>query len=74
MALKAEEGFVKVLADPEDREILGCHIVGPEASTLIHQVLAVMTSGSGTVSDIPQMIHNHPALDEVVRNTFKRLC
>lgn len=73
MARKADTGFVKVLADQDDGSILGCHIVGPEASTLLHQVLAVMTVGSGSVSDIQRMIHIHPALNEVVRNAFNNV-
>lgn len=73
MALKEENGFVKVLVDPESGEILGCHIIGPEASTLIHEVLVAMKSGSGTVSDIKDTIHIHPALNEVVQRAFNQL-
>lgn len=39
LALKADDGFVKVLADPEDGEVLGCHVLGPDAATLIHEVV-----------------------------------
>ncbi|WP_049970665.1 dihydrolipoyl dehydrogenase family protein [Haladaptatus cibarius] len=70
-ALKAENGFVKVLANPEDSEILGCHIIGPEASTLIHEVLLALASGSGTVSDVTDTIHIHPALSKVVLKAFE---
>ncbi|WP_336000558.1 dihydrolipoyl dehydrogenase [Halorientalis halophila] len=62
-------GFVKVIIDPEG-EILGCHIVGPEASTLIQEVVVAMTAGSGTVRDIREAIHVHPALPEVVQRAF----
>ncbi len=72
MALKEEDGFVKVLAS-EDGEILGCHILGPDASTLIHQVIVAMTSGSGTVDDIKDTVHIHPALNEVVERAFQKL-
>jgi mycothione reductase len=71
MALK-EEGFVKVLAS-EDGEILGCHVIGPHASQQIHEVLVSMKSGSGTVSDIQDTIHIHPALNEVVQRAFNQL-
>jgi mycothione reductase len=71
MAMKAE-GFVKVLADPEG-EILGCHIIGPEASTLIHEVLVAMRAGNGNVEDIQDTIHIHPALNEVVARAFTQL-
>lgn len=73
MALKSDTGFVKVLADPEGGAILGCHIVGPHAPILLHQVLAVIASGSGTTSDIRRIIHIHPALNEVVRNAFQNV-
>lgn len=70
-ALKEEDGFVKVLAS-EKGEILGCHIIGPEASTLIHEVLVAMKAGSGHVSDIKNTVHIHPALNEVVQRAFKQ--
>lgn len=69
-ALKEDDGFVKVLADPETDEILGCHILGPDASTLIHEVVVAVTSGSKTVSDITDAIYIHPALSEVVQEAF----
>ncbi len=62
-------GFVKANIDPEG-EILGCHIVGPDASTLIQEVVVAMNSGSGTVRDIRESIHVHPALPEVVQRAF----
>jgi mycothione reductase len=67
-AMKAE-GLVKVLIDLEG-EILGCHIVGPDASTLIQEVVVAMQSGSGTVQDIREAVHIHPALPEVVQRAF----
>ena len=67
-AMKAE-GFVKVLIDL-DGEILGCHIIGPDASTLIQEVVVAMKSGSGTVQDIRESVHIHPALPEVVQRAF----
>jgi mycothione reductase len=62
-------GFVKALIDL-DGEILGCHIVGPEASTLIQEVVVAMKAGSGTVADIRNAVHIHPALPEVVQRVF----
>lgn len=72
LALKEENGFVKVLAS-EDGEILGCHIMGPEASVLIHEVLVAIRTGSGKVQDIKDTIHIHPALNEVVHRAFSQL-
>jgi mycothione reductase len=67
-AMKAE-GFVKVLIDL-DGEILGCHIIGAEASNLIEEVVVSMKAGTGTVHDIRESIHIHPALSEVVQRAF----
>jgi dihydrolipoamide dehydrogenase len=67
-AMKAD-GFVKVIIDL-DGEILGCHIIGPEASDLIQEVVVAMKAGSGTVQDIRQSVHIHPALSEVVQRAF----
>jgi len=72
-ALKEKDGFVKVLADPQTREILGCHIIGPHASQQIHEVLVAMKAGSGTVDDIKDTIHIHPALNEVVQRAFNQI-
>ena len=67
-AMNAER-LVKVIIDLEG-EILGCHIVGPEASNLIEEVVVAMTAGSGTVRDIRESVHIHPALSEVVQRAF----
>lgn len=63
------EGFVKVLIDLEGK-ILGCHIIGPEAATIIQEVVVSMKAGSGTVADIRNSVHIHPALPEVVQRAF----
>lgn len=69
-AKKLEEGFVKVLAAP-DGEILGCHMLGYEASTMIHEVVVAMRAGSGHVGDITDTIHAHPTLNKVVEYAFE---
>ncbi|HSA75656.1 MAG TPA: dihydrolipoyl dehydrogenase [Candidatus Nitrosocosmicus sp.] len=61
-----KKGFVKFLVDKKSRKILGCHILGTNASTLIHEVLVSMRSGEGTIDSISNTIHIHPALSEVV--------
>jgi dihydrolipoamide dehydrogenase len=73
MALKDEDGFVKVLADPDDGEILGCHVLGSDASTLVHEVAVAVTAGDGTVADVEGTIHIHPALSEVVEGAFENV-
>ncbi|MDN5846978.1 MAG: hypothetical protein L0H53_11965 [Candidatus Nitrosocosmicus sp.] len=66
LAIDDKEGFVKFLVDKENRKILGCHILGTDASTLIHEVLVSMRSGNDTIDSISNTIHIHPALSEVV--------
>jgi dihydrolipoamide dehydrogenase len=63
------EGFVKVVVD-EEGHVLGCHIIGPDASTLIQQVVTAVTSASGKIHDVLAAIHIHPALPEVVQRAF----
>jgi len=69
---KDDRGFAKVLADP-DGEILGCHVVGEEAPTLLHEVLVALRSGGGTVDDVAETIHVHPARNEVLLKVFDEL-
>lgn len=60
------EGFVKILADKKTDKLLGCHIVGPSASELIHEVVVCMEFG-GSAEDLARSFHAHPTLSEVVR-------
>jgi mycothione reductase len=69
-AKKLDDGFVKVLAAP-DGEILGCHMLGYEASTMLHEVVVAMRAGSGHVEDITGTIHAHPTLNKVVEYAFQ---
>ncbi|MBI5046946.1 hypothetical protein HZC07_04425 [Candidatus Micrarchaeota archaeon] len=66
LALLEKDGFVKFLTD-YDGKILGCHIIGPEASTLLHEVLVSMKKGNCHVKDLVDTVHIHPALSEVVQ-------
>ncbi len=58
-------GFVKILCDPKTGEILGGHIVGPEASELFHELIAIMYF-QGTVRDLARIPHYHPTLAEIL--------
>jgi dihydrolipoamide dehydrogenase len=69
-AKKLDHGFVKVLAAP-DGEILGCHVLGYEASTMIHEVVVAMRSAGGTVGDVTGVIHAHPTLNKAVQYAFE---
>ncbi|WP_255192616.1 dihydrolipoyl dehydrogenase [Natronobeatus ordinarius] len=72
LLLEEPESLVKVLAG-SDGEILGCHVVGQEASTLIHEVVVVMGRGGRTVDDVADTVHVHPALSEVLLTAFDEL-
>ena len=63
VALGDTEGFVKVVADKATGEILGVHIVGPEATEMIHE-FAVGRTLEATLEEIIHTIHAHPTLSE----------
>ncbi len=65
MTLGETHGHVKLLCEPKTGILIGGHIVGPEASELIHELIAVMYY-EGTVKDILQMPHYHPTLAEIL--------
>jgi pyruvate/2-oxoglutarate dehydrogenase complex dihydrolipoamide dehydrogenase (E3) component len=60
------DGFIKIVAEEGSGRILGGHIVGAEASSLIHEVAAAM-AGELSVSDIGNTLHAYPTLSEGVR-------
>jgi len=72
MAFQDNTGFAKILVDKKSGRILGCHIIGTDASTLIHEVVIAMKSGKGTIDNITNAIHAHPALSEVVQRAAGR--
>jgi dihydrolipoamide dehydrogenase len=63
VALGETDGFVKVVADKASGELLGVHIVGPEATEIIHE-FAVGRTLEATVEEIMHTIHAHPTLSE----------
>jgi dihydrolipoamide dehydrogenase len=71
--MREGNGFVKIIADAASGEILGTHIIGPQASELIHEVAAVMQM-RGKVHDIAAVIHGHPSLHETIQRTAQSLC
>ena len=71
-ALEDEDGFVKILVDPHEGHVLGCHVLGHEAAILLHEVLPVMKA-NGTLEDIARTVHVHPALSEVVHRAATSL-
>jgi dihydrolipoamide dehydrogenase len=60
------EGFVKLIADAQTDRILGCHIIGPAAGDLIHEVCVAMEFGA-SAQDLALTCHAHPTCSEAVR-------
>jgi mycothione reductase len=70
MARLSDHGLVKVLADRKTHQLLGAHIVGDEASDMIHLFIAMMKK-DGTIDDLLDMIFIHPSLPEVARDAVR---
>jgi len=60
------EGFVKLLADATTDRILGCHLIGPAAGDLIHEICVAMEFGA-SAKDIAMTCHAHPTFSEAMR-------
>ncbi|MCZ6511466.1 MAG: dihydrolipoyl dehydrogenase [Alphaproteobacteria bacterium] len=60
------DGFVKLLADADTDQILGAHIIGPDAGTMIHEIVVGMEFGAAA-EDIARTCHGHPTLNEAVK-------
>ena len=59
------EGFIKIVSDADYGEILGVHIIGPQATELIAEAVAAMEL-EATVEDLMWTIHAHPTLAEAM--------
>ena len=66
LGIGQSDGFVKVIADAKTDEILGVHIVGPNASDLIAEAVVAMEFKAAS-EDIGRICHPHPSLSEVMR-------
>ncbi len=65
-AMGSTDGFVKILADKDTDEILGAHIIGPDAGTLIAEIATAMEFGASS-EDVARTCHAHPSLNEAVK-------
>jgi dihydrolipoamide dehydrogenase len=70
VAIEQPEGFVKIIYEPKTKEILGAHIVGADATELIHEILLARTAEL-LPEDIATMIHAHPTLSEAVMEAMR---
>ncbi len=65
-AANETDGFVKLLADAKTDRVLGAHIIGPDAGTMIHEIVVGMEFGAAA-EDIARTCHGHPTLNEAVK-------
>jgi dihydrolipoamide dehydrogenase len=75
-ATRIEYPTTKFIVNPDNYEILGCHMIGPESSTMIHQVLTIMHIDND-IRHLKEMLYIHPALSESLLpaavNTIKKI-
>jgi len=67
--LGSHDGFVKIVSDAKYGEILGVHIIGPQATELIAEAVAVLEL-EGTVEEMMFTIHAHPTLSESLLDAY----
>lgn len=72
-ALEDRDHMVKLLADPHTRHLLGAHIIGPQASTLIQPLIQAMSFGLPADQMARGQYWIHPALPEVIENALLQL-
>ena len=65
LGLRETDGFVKTVSDADSGDILGVHIVGAQASTLIHEAAVAVRLGA-SAADIAHTVHAHPTLSEMI--------
>ena len=66
MCMDEAHGVVKILADEYSDRVLGVHILGPQASSLIAEAVMAMAMGASS-EDIARTCHAHPSLPEAIR-------
>ncbi len=71
-AMMEQEGFAKAIVHRKTGKILGFHLIGPQASILIQEVVNAMAA-DGNIWSVAKGMHIHPALSEVVLKTFGKL-
>jgi mycothione reductase len=65
MSTRLKYPVTKFIVNPKNYEILGCHMIGPESSTLMHQVLAVMHINND-IRHLKEMLYIYPAMSEAI--------
>ncbi len=71
-AMMEDEGFAKAIVRRDSEKIIGFHIIGPQASILIQEVVVAMANGL-TIWQLASAMHIHPALPEIIIATLGNL-
>lgn len=76
MSTRLKYPITKFITNPKTYEIIGCHMIGPESSTMMHQVLTVMHINND-IRHLKEMLYIHPAMSEALLpaaiNTVKEI-
>jgi mycothione reductase len=72
-AMNLKDEFVKVIVERETSKILGAHIIGPQASVLIQEIINLMYTENQSAETLTRAMHIHPAMPEVVARAFSSL-
>jgi len=72
-AMAVKNYFVKVIIERNNYKILGAHIIGPQASVLIQEIVNLMYTQDQSARPLLDAMHIHPALTEVVQRAFQAL-
>ena len=72
-AMEDTTGFAKLLADPATGQLIGAHIIGPQASTVIQPLIQAMSFGLDAKSMARGQYWIHPAMPELVENALLNL-
>ena len=65
MSMRIKYPRTKLLVNPKNYEILGCHLIGPQSATMMHQVLSIMHIDND-IRHLKEMLYIHPALSEAL--------
>lgn len=72
LAMGEGDGFIKVVARASDKRLLGVHIIGPEAASLLGEASLAVSKGL-TAHDVAFSVHSHPTLCECFKDACMRL-
>ena len=72
-AMEDTTGFAKILADPATGQLLGCHVIGPQASSVIQPVIQAMSFGLDAHTMARGQYWIHPAMPELIENALLNL-